>query len=176
MKAEAVKPHIGYMSQKFSLYEELTVEENLIFFGGVYGLDRHELSRRRSELMETFHLDDMARRLTSELPTGFRQRLALASALIHKPLLLFLDEPTGGIDPISRRNFWRVIADLAEEGTTVVVTTHYMDEAEYCHRLGIMRDGRLVAVDTPSELRRSHGAGTMEEVFLDIASRTTEVS
>lgn len=175
-KPEAVKPRIGYMSQKFSLYEELTVEENLVFFGGIYGLKRHELSRRRCELIETFHLEEMVHRLTSDLSTGFRQRLALASALIHKPLLLFLDEPTGGIDPISRRNFWRTIADLAEEGTTVVVTTHYMDEAEYCHRLGIMRDGRLVAIGAPSELRRRHGAQTMEEVFLDIASRTSEVS
>ncbi len=176
IKPEAVKPRIGYMSQKFSLYEELTVEENLVFFGGIYGLKRHELSSRRSELIETFHLESMARRLTSDLPTGFRQRLALASALIHKPLLLFLDEPTGGIDPISRRNFWRVIADLAEEGTTIVVTTHYMDEAEYCHRLGVMRDGKLVTVGSPSELRRRHGAETMEDVFLDIVSRAPEVS
>lgn len=176
IKPEAVKPRIGYMSQKFSLYEELTVEENLVFFGGIYGLKRHELSSRRAELIETFHLESMARRLTSDLPTGFRQRLALASALIHKPLLLFLDEPTGGIDPISRRNFWRVIADLAEEGTTIVVTTHYMDEAEYCHRLGIMRDGKLVTIGSPSELRRRHGAETMEDVFLDIASRAPEVS
>ena len=175
-KPEAVKPRIGYMSQKFSLYEELTVEENLIFFGGIYGLKRQELSRRRCELIETFHLEEMAHRLTSDLSTGFRQRLALASALVHKPLLLFLDEPTGGIDPISRRNFWRAIADLAEAGTTVVVTTHYMDEAEYCHRLGIMRDGKLAVTGTPSELRRRHGAETMEEVFLDIASRTSEVS
>ncbi len=169
-KPEAVKPRIGYMSQKFSLYEELTVEENLTFFGGVYGLPRRELALRRSELIETFGLADITDRLTSSLPTGYRQRLALASALIHRPLLLFLDEPTGGIDPVSRRTFWRVIAGLAEGGTTVLVTTHYMDEAEYCHRLGIMREGKIVAVGSPTELRRLHNVGSIEEVFLDIAS------
>jgi ABC-2 type transport system ATP-binding protein len=170
-RPEAVKPRIGYMSQKFSLYEELTVRENLTFFGGVYGLPKHELSQRRSELMGTFGLTESADRITSDLPTGFRQRLALASALLHRPQLLFLDEPTGSVDPVSRRTFWRVIAHLADGGTTVVVTTHYMDEAEYCHRLGIMREGRIVATGSPSALRRGHKAASMEEVFLDIASK-----
>ena len=167
---ESVKPRIGYMSQKFSLYEDLTVAENMTFFGGVYGLPRRVLALRRAELLDLFDLAELANRLTSQLAMGHRQRLALASALIHRPQLLFLDEPTGGIDPISRRTFWRTIAGLAEVGTTVMVTTHYMDEAEYCHRLGIMRDGRIVAVGSPRDLRREYNAATIEEVFLAIAS------
>jgi ABC-2 type transport system ATP-binding protein len=167
---EAVKSRLGYMSQKFSLYEDLTVRENLTFFGGAYGLRRRELANRRSELLELFDLSEWADRITGSLPTGHRQRLALASALIHEPPLLFLDEPTGGIDPVSRRNFWRVISDLASAGATIMVTTHYMDEAEYCHRLGIMRAGRIEAVGSPGELRTTYEAATMEEVFLSVAA------
>jgi len=167
---ESVKPRIGYMSQKFSLYEDLTVAENLTFFGGVYGLPGRVLAHRRAELLDLFDLTELANRLTSQLAMGHRQRLALASALIHRPLLLFLDEPTGGIDPVSRRSFWRMIAGLADGGTTVMVTTHYMDEAEYCHRLAVMRDGRVVAVGSPRDLRGEYNAATMEEVFLAIAS------
>jgi len=173
---EKVKHRLGYMSQRFSLYEDLTVGENLTFFGGVYGLLRADIRRRKEELLDLFDLEGLADRITSSLPTGHRQRLALASALIHEPALLFLDEPTGGIDPVARRNFWRVIADLAVAGTTVMVTTHYMDEAEYCHRLGIMREGRIVAVGTPDELRERHSAATMEEVFLGVAGKQEEAS
>ena len=150
---ERVKRRLGYMSQRFSLYEDLTVAENLTFFGGVYGLRGPDLRRRKEVLLDLFDLKDLADRITSSLPTGHRQRLALASALVHEPPLLFLDEPTGGIDPVARRTFWRVISDLASAGTTIMVTTHYMDEAEYCHRLGIMKDGRIVAVGSPDELR-----------------------
>jgi len=173
---ERVKHRLGYMSQRFSLYEDLTVGENLTFFGGIYGLRRADIIRRKEELLDLFDLEGLADRITSSLPTGHRQRLALASALIHQPPLLFLDEPTGGIDPVARRTFWRVISDLAVTGTTVMVTTHYMDEAEYCHRLGIMREGRIVAVGTPDELRERHSAATMEEVFLAVAGQREAVS
>lgn len=166
---EKVKRRLGYMSQRFSLYEDLTVAENLTFFGGVYGLRGRDIRRRKKALLDLFDLKDLADRITSSLPTGHRQRLALASALVHEPPLLFLDEPTGGIDPVARRTFWRVISDLASAGTTIMVTTHYMDEAEYCHRLGIMKDGRIVAVGSPDELRNTHQAATMEEVFLNVA-------
>ncbi len=166
---EKVKRRLGYMSQRFSLYEDLTVAENLTFFGGVYGLRGPDIRRRKEALLDLFDLKDLADRITSSLPTGHRQRLALASALVHEPPMLFLDEPTGGIDPVARRTFWRVISDLASAGTTIMVTTHYMDEAEYCHRLGIMKDGRIVAVGSPDELRNTHQAATMEEVFLSVA-------
>jgi ABC-2 type transport system ATP-binding protein len=166
---EMVKHRLGYMSQRFSLYEDLTVGENLTFFGGIYGLSGADIRRRKEELFDLFDLAGLSDRITSSLPTGHRQRLALASALIHEPPLLFLDEPTGGIDPVARRTFWRVISDLAVGGTTVMVTTHYMDEAEYCHRLGIMREGRIVAVDTPDGLRERYRAASMEEVFLRVA-------
>jgi ABC-2 type transport system ATP-binding protein len=162
---EAVKPLLGYMSQKFSLYEDLTVSENITFFGGAYGLRDSEIRERREELLDLFDLTAWSGRLASSLPAGFRQRLALASALVHRPRLLFLDEPTGGVDPVARRAFWRVIADLSEAGTTVLVTTHYMDEAEYCQRLGIMRDGRLVTLGSPEQLRGEYAASSMEEVF-----------
>jgi ABC-2 type transport system ATP-binding protein len=173
---EQVKRRLGYMSQRFSLYEDLTVAENLTFFGGVYGLPGSRLADRREALLDLFDLGGLADRVTASLPTGHRQRLALASALIHEPPLLFLDEPTGGIDPVARRTFWRVISDLAAAGTTVVVTTHYMDEAEYCHRLGIMREGRIVAVGSPDELRTKHRAVSVEEVFLAVAGAVEDAS
>ncbi len=169
-RPEQVKPRLGYMSQRFSLYTDLSVRENLTFFGGVYGLGRRELASRRDELIATFHLEEMAERVTGRIPVGHRQRLALACALIHRPPLLFLDEPTGGIDPVARRRFWRIIADLARAGTTILVTTHYMDEAEYCHRLGIMRAGRLAAIGAPPELRDAHRAASMEEVFMALSA------
>ncbi len=169
-RPEQVKPRLGYMSQKFSLYEDLTVEENLSFFGGVYGLRRRELAGRRTELIDLFDLGRMGDRTTGQLPVGHRQRLALACALIHRPSLLFLDEPTGGIDPVARRRFWRIISEAARQGTTILVTTHYMDEAEYCHRLGIMQAGRLAATGSPPELRAGYRAASIEEVFMAIAS------
>ncbi len=151
---EKVKKHIGYMSQKFSLYPDLLVEENLEFFGGVYGIGPRELQPRIEELLEQLDLARDRRKKTVVLPGGIRQRLALASALLHRPRILFLDEPTAGVDPAARRVFWRIIRQLASRGTTIFVTTHYMDEAEYCHRLGLMVDGRLVALGKPAELKK----------------------
>jgi ABC-2 type transport system ATP-binding protein len=151
---EAVKAAIGYMSQKFSLYLDLPVMENLRFFGAAYGLEGKELTRRAQELLERVELSGHDDVTTGELPGGLRQRLALASALLHRPGVVFLDEPTAGVDPVARRAFWRLIRELAEGGTTVFVTTHYLDEAEYCRRIGLMVDGKLVALDTPAALKR----------------------
>jgi ABC-2 type transport system ATP-binding protein len=151
---EAVKAAIGYMSQKFSLYLDLPVIENLLFFGGAYGLSGKALRRRVDELLELTGLRENAGATTGALPGGIRQRLALAGAILHAPGVVFLDEPTAGVDPLARRSFWRLIRDLAAGGTTVFVTTHYLDEAEYCRRIGLMVDGRLVALDTPAALKR----------------------
>jgi ABC-2 type transport system ATP-binding protein len=161
---EAVKRTIGYMSQRFSLYMDLTVEENLEFFGGAYGLGGGELDRRIDLTLERVSLAGERRTLTGDLPGGLRQRLALASAVLHGPSILFLDEPTAGVDPSARQLFWRLIRSLCAEGTTVFVTTHYMDEAEYCHRIGLMVDGRLVALDTPVQLKRDHVPGQLCEL------------
>jgi ABC-2 type transport system ATP-binding protein len=152
---ESVKSSIGYMSQRFSLYLDLPVMENLVFFGGAYGLTGRELRARADALLERTGLGGHARDTTGALPGGLRQRLALACALLHGPGVVFLDEPTAGVDPVARRAFWRLIRDLAREGTTVFVTTHYLDEAEYCRRIGLMVDGRLVALDTPEALKRT---------------------
>jgi ABC-2 type transport system ATP-binding protein len=156
-----VKRSIGYMSQKFSLYMDLTVEENLRFFGGAYGLRGERLADRLERALGYAALTDRRGTLTRTLPGAIRQRLALASALLHEPAILFLDEPTAGVAPDSRRNFWRTIRQLAHEGTTVFVTTHYLDEAEYCYRVGLMADGKLVALDTPAALKREHAPGRM---------------
>ncbi len=152
---EAVKAAIGYMSQKFSLYLDLPVIENLLFFGGAYGLSGPALRRRAEELLELTGLSDQAATVTGALPGGLRQRLALAGAVLHAPGVVVLDEPTAGVDPVARRSFWRLIRSLAAGGTTVFVTTHYLDEAEYCRRVGLMVDGRLVALDTPAALKRT---------------------
>ena len=152
---EGVKASIGYMSQKFSLYLDLSVEANLSFFGGAYGLSGAALERRVGEVLAATELSADRDALTGSLPGGIRQRLALACAILHKPHILFLDEPTAGVDPVARRAFWRLIRKLAGEGTTVFVTTHYLDEAEYCARVGLMVDGRLVALDTPAALKRT---------------------
>jgi ABC-2 type transport system ATP-binding protein len=158
---EAVRRVVGYMSQKFSLYPDLTPIENLDFFGGAYGLPRaHRLARAR-KLMADVGLDPAIASPTSSLPGGMRQRLALVGALLHEPRVVFLDEPTAGVDPDARRNFWRLIRRLAAEGTTIFVTTHYMDEAEYCHRVGMMVDGALVALDTPGGLKRAWVPGRL---------------
>ena len=158
---EGVKRSIGYMSQKFSLYPDLLVFENLEFFGGAYGLAGRALQARIDEALEHVALAEHRRTRTSALPGGMRQRLALASALLHHPSILFLDEPTAGVDPAARRGFWRLIRELADAGTTLFVTTHYMDEAEYCHRIGLMVDGRLVALDRPEALKRQHVPGLL---------------
>ena len=151
---EGVKASIGYMSQKFSLYLDLPVWENLAFFGGAYGLSGRQLRTRGEEVPRATEIDTDRAVITGSLPGGLRQRLALACALLHAPSILFLDEPTAGVDPVARRTFWRLIRQLAAQGTTVFVTTHYLDEAEYCARVGLMVDGRLVALDTPRELKR----------------------
>ena len=150
---EAVKAAIGYMSQKFSLYLDLPVRENVAFFGGAYGLEGRALEARADEVLELADLRGLGDATTGDLPGGLRQRLALACAILHRPEVVFLDEPTAGVDPVARRTFWRIIRDLARGGTTVFVTTHYLDEAEYCARIGLMVDGRLVALDTPARLK-----------------------
>jgi ABC-2 type transport system ATP-binding protein len=152
---QAVKASIGYMSQKFSLYLDLRVRENLEFMGGAYGLSGAALARRIDEVLDATALADVRDALTGALPGGVRQRVALANAILHRPRILFLDEPTAGVDPLARRHFWRLIRDLSRGGTTVFVTTHYLDEAEYCRRIGLMVDGRLVALDTPAALKRT---------------------
>jgi len=154
-RPEAVKSSIGYMSQKFSLYLDLPVLENLLFFGGAYGLWGKELALRAEEILELTGLRALRSATTGSLPGGIRQRLALGCAILHRPGVVFLDEPTAGVDPVARRQFWRLIRDLSGEGTTVFVTTHYLDEAEYCRRIGLMTDGRLVALDTPQALKRT---------------------
>jgi len=152
---DQVKAAIGYMSQKFSLYLDLPVAENLEFFGGAYGLSGEALARRIGELTELLDLGPVAGTITGALPGGVRQRVALAGAILHRPRILFLDEPTAGVDPVVRRQFWKLIRELSAQGTTIFVTTHYLDEAEYCRRIGLMVDGRLVALDTPAALKRT---------------------
>lgn len=168
-----VKRIIGYMSQKFSLYDELRVEENLDFFAGAYNLPRAQADRRKEEVLAQFGLTEVRRRITGSLPLGWKQRLALSSALIHQPRILFLDEPTGGVDPIARRNFWDTIHNLAVQGVTVFVTTHYMDEAEYCNRISIMDKGEIVALGAPQELKETYGKNTIQEVFVHLIKSET---
>ncbi|HEX2679660.1 MAG TPA: ABC transporter ATP-binding protein [Candidatus Dormibacteraeota bacterium] len=162
---EAVKEHIGYMSQLFSLYGDLTVDENIAFFAGLYGVAGERLTARRAWVREMAGLEDQRRRLTGELSLGWKQRLALGCAVLHEPPILFLDEPTSGVDPVARRHFWNLIYALADGGTTVLVSTHYMEEAEYCHRLALMNRGRLIALDTPANVKR-----LMQEPMLEIAT------
>jgi ABC-2 type transport system ATP-binding protein len=153
---EKIKSRIGYMSQKFSLYNDLTVEENMDFFGGIYNLDNTEKTKRKEWAIETAGLEQERKRMTSELPTGYKQRLALVCALLHRPSIVFLDEPTAGVDPISRRQFWDLIYKLkTEDQTTIFVTTHYMDEAEHCERIGLIQDGKLTTIGAPAELKAS---------------------
>ena len=162
--AEAVKRRIGYMSQRFSLYETLTVDQNIRFFGGIYGLAGERLEARRKFALEMAGLQDREHTLTKELPGGWRQRLALGCAILHEPRIVFLDEPTGGVDPLSRRRFWDLIADLSSKGVTVLVTTHYLDEAEHCHRLAIIHAGRLAAIGTANELKQVFASRPIVEI------------
>ena len=166
---EAVRRSIGYMSQRFSLYEDLTVRENIRLYGGIYGLDDERLKSRVHELLAGLELEHAADQLVAGLPLGWRQKLAFSVALIHEPEIVFLDEPTGGVDPITRRRFWETIYATAAGGTTVFVTTHYMDEAEYCDRVSIMVDGRIAALGSPGDLKRQHGVSTMDQVFVQLA-------
>ena len=167
-QSEEIKSHIGYMSQKFSLYDDLTVHENLEFYGGIYGLSGDAFRRALEKSAIFTGLKTHYGRMTRDIPLGWKQRLALTCSLLHQPKVLFLDEPTGGVDPISRREFWRLIYELAEAGTTVFVTTHYMDEAEYCNRLSIMHEGKIAAIGSPQELKKRFEKKTVEDVFVDL--------
>jgi ABC-2 type transport system ATP-binding protein len=166
--AGQIKKSIGYMSQKFSLYNDLTVDENITFYGGIYGLRQGALKHKSSQLMDLLTLTTIKDKLTGEIPPGWKQRLALGCAIMHNPEILFLDEPTGGVDPVSRRAFWNLIYQYADQGNTVFVTTHYMDEAEYCSRLSVMYAGKIIAVGTPTELKRKYELATMQEVCIRI--------
>lgn len=166
-----IKTRIGYMSQRFSLYDDLKVEENLFFFGGIYGLSRTEISARINELDAVLNLSEIRKRRTDSLPLGYKQRLALGCAILHRPPILFLDEPTGGVDPIARRYFWDLISTMAAAGTTVFVTTHYMDEAEYCHRLSIMYKGRIVEIDSPAAIKQKYNQPSIQDVFIHLVDR-----
>jgi ABC-2 type transport system ATP-binding protein len=170
-ESEKIKKSIGYMSQKFSLYQDLTGEENLEFFGSVYQLSKKDLRRRIELLSEILDLKEFIRRLAGSLPIGWRQRLALAAALLHSPKILFLDEPTAGVDPVFRRRFWEMLYRLAEEGTTIFVTTHYMDEAEFCHRISIMHLGKIIEVGNPQELIQQHQQQSLQDLFVSLISR-----
>ncbi len=166
---EKIKKSIGYMSQKFSLYEDLTVIENIRFYGGIYGLSRKEIRIRTEKLVKKLNLEEVKDKLIKDLPLGWRQKLAFSVAILHEPKIVFLDEPTGGVDPITRRQFWDMIYEAANNGITVFVTTHYMDEAEYCNRVSIMVDGKIAALDTPDGLMKTFSVHNMEEVFLKLA-------
>ena len=168
-RPEEIKKRIGYMSQRFSLYEDLTVKENIELYGGIYGMTMREIRPRREELLRKLSFTGYGDTLIMTLPLGLRQKLAFAVALFHEPEIVFLDEPTSGVDPVTRRQFWEMIYETASRGITVFVTTHYMDEAEYCDRITIMNEGRIVALDTPSALREQYGTASVEELFVKIA-------
>ena len=172
-QSEQIKRHIGYMSQKFSLYEDLTVDENLQLFAGIYGMRSKEAKMRIDELLGQLHFTAERDTIVGSLPLGWKQKLSFAVATVHRPKVVFLDEPTGGVDPITRRQFWELIYSSVSEGMTVFVTTHYMDEAEYCNRLSVMVDGQIKALDTPKALKQQYGVKTMDEVFRIIARGAT---
>ncbi|HNP98310.1 MAG TPA: ABC transporter ATP-binding protein [Bacteroidia bacterium] len=166
---EKIKQNIGYMSQKFSLYEDLTVSENIKFYAGIYGLSDSLIKEKSEQLIHQLDLRKEENQLVSSLPLGWRQKLAFSVAVIHDPKIVFLDEPTGGVDPVTRRQFWDLIYDAAHRGITVFVTTHYMDEAEYCNRISIMVDGVIEALDTPANLKKNYSSKSMDEVFRQLA-------
>lgn len=166
---EQIKKNIGYMSQKFSLYDNLTILENIEFYGGVYGVSRRDIKTRSTELVSTLGLENEAKKLVGALPLGWKQKLAFSVAVFHRPKIVFLDEPTGGVDPIARRQFWDMIYQAAADGITVFVTTHYMDEAEYCNRISVMVDGRVEAMDSPSNLKKKFNTHSMDDVFYELA-------
>ncbi len=166
---EKIKKNIGYMSQKFSLYEDLTVIENIQFFGGIYGISRKKIKTRSGQLIQRLGLEDQKNVLVGSLPLGWKQKLAFSVAIFHNPKIVFLDEPTGGVDPVTRRQFWDLIYDASDNGITVFVTTHYMDEAEYCNRISMMVDGVVKALDSPSNLKKMYNVGSMDEVFYELA-------
>ncbi len=168
-ETEKIKKNIGYMSQKFALYDDLTVRENARFFGGIYGLSKKQIKERTQAFIQELGIGDIADNLVGSLPLGWKQKLAFSVALLHQPQIVFLDEPTGGVDPITRRQFWEMIYKQADKGTTLFVTTHYMDEAEYCDRVSIMVNGKIEALDTPGNLRKHFKADSMNDVFLKLA-------
>lgn len=166
---EKIKKNIGYMSQKFSLYEDLTVRENIRFFGGIYGLNNRAIAKKSQELVRRLHLEKEADQLVASLPLGWKQKLAFSVAILHDPRIVFLDEPTGGVDPVTRRQFWDMIYEATDNGITVFVTTHYMDEAAYCNRVSMMVDGEIRAMDTPAKLKEQFSAHSMDDVFFELA-------
>lgn len=168
-ETEKIKKNIGYMSQKFSLYDDLTVLENINFFAGIYGLSDAEIKSNSQSLIESLGIQDLADKPVGSLPLGWKQKLAFSTAIIHKPEIVFLDEPTGGVDPLTRRQFWDLIYEASSNGITIFVTTHYMDEAEYCDRVSIMVDGRVEALESPSNLKKQFNVGSMDEVFYHLA-------
>jgi ABC-2 type transport system ATP-binding protein len=168
-QTEKIKQNIGYMSQKFSLYDDLTISENIDFFGGIYGLKKAPLLNAKTALIKRLQLEKEANKLVSALPLGWKQKLSFSVAILHQPKVVFLDEPTGGVDPITRRQFWDMIYEAAETGITIFVTTHYMDEAEYCDRVSIMVDGKIAALGTPNALKMQFQADSMDEVFFQLA-------
>ena len=170
---EEIKKNIGYMSQKFSLYDDLTVKENIEFFGGIYGMSKSQIRIKTGELVDELGLSEVINSLVESLPLGWKQKLAFSVSIFHDPKIVFLDEPTGGVDPITRRQFWEMIYQAAARGITVFVTTHYMDEAEYCDRISMMVDGKMEALDTPGNLKKQFQADNMNEVFLKIARHNT---
>jgi ABC-2 type transport system ATP-binding protein len=168
---ELIKKSIGYMSQKFSLYEDLTIAENIRFYAGIYGLDDKRIKEKTEILVKELHLEGQEKTLVRSLPLGWKQKLAFSIAIVHDPAIVFLDEPTGGVDPITRREFWGLIYEASAKGITVFVTTHYMDEAEYCNRVTVMVDGRIDALDSPANLMKEYDATSMDGVFLQLARK-----
>lgn len=170
-QSELVKKSIGYMSQKFSLYEDLKVWENIRLFAGIYGMKEKDIETKTTELLQRLGFESERNALVSSLPLGWKQKLAFSVSIFHEPKIVFLDEPTGGVDPATRRQFWELIYQAADRGITIFVTTHYMDEAEYCNRVSIMVDGQIEALDSPTNLKRAFGANNMEEVFYQLARK-----
>ena len=170
---EEVKKNIGYMSQRFSLYEDLKVWENLRLFGGIYGMKSRDIASKTDRILKELRFEDERNTFVKSLPLGWKQKLSFSVSIFHEPKVVFLDEPTGGVDPVTRRQFWELIYQAAERGITVFVTTHYMDEAEYCDRLSIMVDGKIEALDSPKQLRHQYQASTMDEVFHRLARKAT---
>ena len=173
---ERIKKNIGYMSQKFSLYDDLTVKENMQFYGGIYHKSNEFIKNKTAFILDQLHLQKEANVLVRSLPLGWKQKLAFSVAIFHEPEIVFLDEPTGGVDPVTRREFWNMIYQASELGITIFVTTHYMDEAEYCNRVSIMVDGRIEALDTPAQLKKTYGAVSMDEVFLKLARKAVRAA
>lgn len=172
-QSEKIKKNIGYMSQKFSLYDDLTIRENIKFYATVYGLSRSEIREKSEALLSRLDLLEYGNTLVGRLPLGWKQKIAFSVAIIHNPKIVFLDEPTGGVDPITRRNFWDLIYEAAEKGVTIFVTTHYMDEAEYCNRISIMVDGKIEAMGTTSDLKREYNVNSMDDLFYLLARDTS---